>query len=316
MKSRTDLLIRVSELYYEQDLSQHEIAKLLGISRPTVSRLLDEAKETGIVEIKVNSPIRKDPALSLRLRDRLHLKDAIVVNGSYDYCKALRRCCEAALHFTNTTLQNNMTVGICWGAATRFLCDLMEEHPYDQPYYNVNVVQMVGCLGSGNPNVDGLELALRMSKSLGGTYSNIYAPAFVSNAQVQSYLVKEPQIEATLRKAEHLDIILTSVGSLDSGTSLHKAGFYTDETLADLVGRGAVGHLLARPFDADGREVPAADLFPVGAQLSTLANATWSVAVNASEDKAEGLLAAVRSGYVNTIVVDQPLARKLLALAG
>ncbi|MFR1150587.1 MAG: MarR family transcriptional regulator [Butyricicoccus sp.] len=59
MSSRTDLLVRISELYYQQNLSQQDISKITGISRPTISRLLDEAKETGVVEIIVHSPINK-----------------------------------------------------------------------------------------------------------------------------------------------------------------------------------------------------------------------------------------------------------------
>ncbi len=316
MKSRVDLLIRVAECYYEQNLSQNEIANMLGISRPTVSRMLDEAKEAGIVEIKVNSPIRKDPHLSVALRNSLGLQEAIVINGSYEYEKALRRCCNAALHFCNTLLQNNISIGITWGLATRYLCELMEENPYKQPYYNINVVQMVGCLGSGNPSVDGLELALRMSKALGGTYSNIYAPIYVRNKVVQSYLLKEPQIETTLRMSEHLDILLTSIGSIDTQTSLYQAGFYTEQTLESLVAQGAVGHLLARPFDNEGNEVAANELFPVGAPLSVLNDIQWSIAVNASAQKAQAVLAAVRSGFVNTIVVDQALAHALLELIG
>lgn len=315
MKSRTDLLIRIAELYYEQGLSQNEIAQLAGLSRPTVSRMLEEAKEVGIVEIRVNSPIRKNASLSSALRDQLRLREAIVVDGSYSYEKALMRCCDAALRFCNTILQNNMSIGICWGTATRMLCDLMEQHPYEHPFYNVDIVQMVGCLGSGDPSVDGLELAFRMSRCLGGTYSNIYAPVFVSNQIVQQYLLKEPQIETTLRKAEHLDIVLTSVGSIDDKTSLQLAGFYTDTTVANLMKRGAVGHLLARPFDAQGEELIAPHLCPVGAPLSALRGAEWSIAVNASAQKAQGVLAAARSGYVNVLVIDQPLAERLLEIA-
>ena len=50
MSSRTDLLVRISELYYQQNLSQQDISKITGISRPTISRLLDEAKETGVLK--------------------------------------------------------------------------------------------------------------------------------------------------------------------------------------------------------------------------------------------------------------------------
>ena len=63
MSNRVDLLVHISELYYQQELSQQEISQIMGISRPTVSRLLDEAKETGVVEVIIHSPIVKHPKL-------------------------------------------------------------------------------------------------------------------------------------------------------------------------------------------------------------------------------------------------------------
>jgi deoxyribonucleoside regulator len=311
MEERTELLVRVAELYYEQGLNQSDISDILGTSRPTVSRLLDEAKEAGVVEIIVHSPIRKDPQLSHELRTALGLREAVVISGSYDYEKGLYRCCEAAIQFFNTIIENNKTIGITWGAAPKFLCDIMEPHEY----YNVNVVQMVGCLGTGDPNMDGLELALRMSKSLGGTYSNIYAPIYVESETVYSYLVAEPQIEATLKKAMHTDIILTGIGSLDESTTLQKAGYLTDRDRADLISKGAVGHLLARPFNQEGVEIPIQGKYTIGAPLEAMRAAEWSIGISSAEFKAAAALAAVRGGYLNTLIVDLKLAREILALA-
>lgn len=310
MEDRTELVVRAAELYYEEGLNQNAIAGILGTSRPTVSRLLDEAKETGVVEIVVHNPIRKDPKLSYALRTGLGLRDALVVTGSYDYRKALRRCCESALQCFNTVMEHNRTIGISWGAVPQNLCEMMEE----REYYNVNVVQMVGCLGTGNPNVDGLELALRISKKLGGTYSNIYAPIYVESRVVHDYLVAEPQIDATLKKAMHTDVILTGIGSLDAGTTLQQAGYWTDRDRMELLGRGAIGHLLARPFDAAGREVPLEGRYIIGAPLEAMKRAEWSIGVSAGEFKAEATLAAIRGGYINVLVADEKLARRLLEL--
>ncbi len=312
MENRTDLLVRVAELYYEQGLNQNEIAKLLSISRPTVSRLLDEAKDAGVVEIIVHSPIRKDPTLSYALRNTFRLREAIVINGAYDYPKALRRCCEAASHFFNTIMDNNKSVGIAWGSVPQLLCELIEEHPY----YNVNVVQMVGCLGTGNPNVDGIELALRISKRLGGTYSNIYAPIYVGSEAVYSYLVSEPQIEATLRKAAGVDIILTGIGSFNPETTLQRAGYWTDKDRMDFISKGAVGHMMARPYDKDGNEVTMEGRYTIGAPLSAMRNADWSIGIAAGAFRADAVLGGVRGGYLNALVTDQALAQELLRLSG
>lgn len=308
MAERADLLVRVAELYYEQGLNQNEVAKLLNVSRPTVSRLLDEAKEAGVVEIVIHSPIRKDPKLSFTLRNTFGLREAIVISGEYEYHKALRRCCEAACQFFSTIMENNLTIGIAWGEATRNLCELLPE----REYYNAHVVQMVGCMGTGNPNVDGIELALRISKSIGGTYSNIYSPIYVGNEVVHSYLVNEPQIKATLHKANNVDIFLTGIGSLDPDTTLQQAGYFTDRDMMDLIARGAVGHLLARPYDRNGTPIPLENRYPIGAPLSVLHNAQWSIGISAAAFKAEAVMGAIRGGYINVLVADQALARAML----
>lgn len=309
---KEDLLIRVAELYYQQGLSQKEIADIIEMSRPSVSRLLDEAKESGIVEIIIHSAVRKNPQLSNQLREALGLREAIVVAGDYDYERGLKICGEAAAAFLGSVLENNQTLGISWGPATKYFCEAAPE----REYYNVNVVQMVGCLGTGNPEVDGLELAMRLSGKLKGTYSNIYAPVFVDNELVHSYLIAQTQIASTLRRATQTDVIFTGIGSIgDEQSTLQLAGYITDEDRAQLDARGCAGHLLARFFDDDGREMRLDNLHTISAPLECMSAARWSVGIAATEKKARAALAAVRGGYLNTLIVDESLSRRLLALA-
>ena len=75
MNNHESLLVHVAQLYYQQNLNQSEISKIVGLSRPTVSRMLEEAREVGIVEIIVHDPIRKNHDLSARLRDQLGLRE-------------------------------------------------------------------------------------------------------------------------------------------------------------------------------------------------------------------------------------------------
>ena len=289
MSSRTDLLVRISELYYQQNLSQQDISKITGISRPTISRLLDEAKETGVVEIIVHSPINKNPQLSHLVRTTFGLRDAVIVAGDYEFDQSLTRCA---------------------------LCDVLEPTDYSD-YYNVTVVQMVGCLGTGNPRVDGLELALRLSKKVHGTYSNIYAPVYVDSELVYSYLTAEPQIEATLKKAGTVDIILTGIGSLnDANGSLYKSGCYNAEERKELMRRGAVSSLLGRMFDINGNEVQLDSRYVISAPLEAMRTPSWSIGINASAEKAECTLAAVHGKYTNVLVADEALARRMLEMEG
>ena len=46
---RRELLARVAHLYHKEDLSQGEISEILKVSRSSVSRILQEALEEGII---------------------------------------------------------------------------------------------------------------------------------------------------------------------------------------------------------------------------------------------------------------------------
>ena len=75
-------LAEVSWLYYGEDRTQEQIARETGLSRPTISRMLREARERGIVEIRVHYPFQTAVVLEEALRSRLGLRDCQVLAGS------------------------------------------------------------------------------------------------------------------------------------------------------------------------------------------------------------------------------------------
>jgi deoxyribonucleoside regulator len=315
MNNNIDQLIRVSELYYEEGLSQQEISRIMDVSRPAVSRMLTEARDCGIVEIKVNSPIRKNAELSKRIREVFGLRDVIVVKGSYSYERGLHRCCEAAVDYSSTILTNGMTIGTAWGMVPRYLCELFNERRDDFKYYNIDVVQMVGCLGAGNPEMDGVEIALRLARSLGGMYYNIYAPVYVSSKPLYDSIMEEPLTRATLRRAQQVDVTYMGIGSYDDTTSLQRAGYLNDNSRRELIAAGAAGHMLARPYDKDGNEIQMKGRYVVGAPLETMHKVSLSIGISAAAFKATAVYSAIKGGYINVLIIDEPLASALLELA-
>ena len=70
-RDKQQLSIEAARLYYLSDYSQQEIAKQLDLSRPTVSRLLQYAKEKGYVQITVMDPFEDLNELSLLLKENM-----------------------------------------------------------------------------------------------------------------------------------------------------------------------------------------------------------------------------------------------------
>ncbi len=312
MKEREELLMRAVELYYQQNLSQNEVAKIIGVSRPMVSRLLIEARNTGVVEIKIHSKIKKNGDLSYKLRNKFNLKDAIVVAGEYNYEEATQKCGIVAAEFLHSILENNMTIGITWGPMINALCDSLET----REYYNVRILQMVGCLGSGNPEIDGIEIAHRISKKVNGTYSNIIAPAYVDNQYIQEYLLSQPQIASTIKNAGNSDIIISGVGSIyNNSSTLRISGFLKEDTRLKMIEKGCVGHIAARFFDTAGNEMFLENHLPIAVSLDTLSKAKWSIGICAAANRAKSVITAIKSGFINTLIADESIADEMLRIS-
>ena len=135
-----DKMVLIANLYYREKLSQAEIAKRLGISRPWVSRLLAKAEELGIVQIKINAPVSGVISLGERLQERFGLQFAAVVENtgeSRDYVAA------AAVNYFISKVKMDDVIGIGWGDTIfRFL----QEVPKMQ-WPQVKIVPLSGSFG-------------------------------------------------------------------------------------------------------------------------------------------------------------------------
>lgn len=75
MKDDKRLLIKVCKMYYEEDMTQSQIANATGIYRTTVGRMLKKAREEGIVKITIDDHIGTHYDLERELEQLLGLKE-------------------------------------------------------------------------------------------------------------------------------------------------------------------------------------------------------------------------------------------------
>ena len=311
MSKNDNLLAYVAELYYERGLSQQEIGSIIGSSRPTVSRLIEEAKRQGIVRIIIETSVSKNNKLSNKLRRAFDLRDAIVVNASFDFDKSIDICGKAAAALLSTYLQPGMTLGVTWGRSVNAVVDAID----DNVFYDINVAQMVGCISMGNPAIDGFSTAQRLARKMHGSYSSINTPLFVEGKEVYNYLINEPMIRDALSKANNVDVCVNGVGSFDDRkNSIHQSGYFESYNLDRYKEKGAVASFAGRFIDIQGRQVDVDNIYTISAPLDVIRNASVSIVINATAEKAETTLAALNGGFADILVVDEPLAGKLLEL--
>lgn len=313
MIERSELLAQVASLYYEDNLTQAEIARRIGASRPTISRMLQEAREAGVVEITIHYPWKADSELEHDLAARFHLRQArVLVGRGRPYEEILRGLGVLAARYLESTLAEDTILGISWGTAAYSTLQAL------QPDRNlpITVVQMIGAVGMGDSRIDGPDLARLLANVYGGKYRYLHAPLIVEDAHVREALLQEPRIQETLSLAHRADVALVGIGSLATEvSSLLRAGYLDQEALAQLRAQGAVGDVCARHYDAQGRVLDIElNHRIVGIELEALRDIEQVIGVAGGEAKAEAILGALRGGHVNVLVTDDAAARKVLAM--
>ncbi|GMA73351.1 hypothetical protein GCM10025885_24000 [Tetragenococcus osmophilus] len=109
-------LVRVSSMYYEEGMTQAEIARNMGVSRSLISKMLIDAKEAGVVEIFINSKSSYSIRLERELELQYDLKRVLVVDTLDLEANEVKKMAarEAAL-WLQKMIKGNKKLGISWG---------------------------------------------------------------------------------------------------------------------------------------------------------------------------------------------------------
>ena len=308
-----ELLAHVASLYYEEDLTQAEIARRIGTSRSTVSRMLQEARDAGIVEIIIHHPWRTVPELERELVRRFHLYQARVLQArGKRYPEVLKGLGVLAARHIDGILTDGMTLGISWGTAVFSTVQALRP----KRRLPIRVVQMIGAVGTSDPLIDGPDLARLLANVYGGEYRYLHAPLIVESPQVREALLQEPHIRETLEMARKADLALVGIGSpRPEVSSLLRAGYLDREALARLREQGVVGDICARHYDIHGRilDIPLNRRI-VGIEPEDIHTIGQVIGVAGGEPKAEAILGALRGGCVDVLITDDTAVERVLAL--
>ncbi len=312
-KEKERLLAEVATLYYYDGLTQEKIAQKLGLSRSTVSRMLNEARRRGIVEIHINYLWETDQSLQNSLTERFGLGTARVLRvETEDYKRILHGLGALAARYIEGILRENSVLAIGWGTAVHQVVEAFR--PMRIP--GIQVVQMIGAVGSGDPFIDGPELARILAQKLGGKWHYLHAPLIVEEEALQKALIAEPRLKKTLELATKADVAIVGIGSVEpSISSLIRAGYITLEELAAIRARGAVGDVCARHFDIHGRILDIdINRRIIGITPEQLKKIRCVVGVAGGKAKAPAILGALRGGFIDVLVTDCETAKEVLRL--
>ena len=316
--SRADelrLLTRIARLYYEQNHTQAEIAVQLDLSQARVSRLLNSARDEGIVRISVTVPRATYPQLEEALEAEFGLKEAIVVDSvADDEDQLFRDIGSAAAFYVETTLKQSEVLGISsWSATLLAMVDAM--HPFNRDT-QAKVIQILGGVGNPAAEVHATQLAQRFAQLVRGETFLLPAPGIVGSAEARRVLLSDPFVQETFRLMDDVTIALVGIGSLRPSSLLTDSGnIFSDKDIGRLAELGAVGDICQRFFDAEGKPVMSpVDDRVIGMDFGQLKKVPRVVGAAGGARKTEAIRAAAIGGWINVLVTDRATAERLLAM--
>ena len=306
------LLAEVARAYYEQELTQEEIAKEFGVSRSQISRYLADARARGVVQIRIVAPDGHNRSLEKALRKRFgQLQQVVVASVFSELDSSIRRAvARAGARLVEQVVTANSVV--CFGAG-RTLAHLVQLiAPLD--LRNVSVVQAMGNAGHQALEIDYDAISRAAAMAFGGRAYQINAPAILGpGASAAELEGSNPQLAEALLIARSADVYVVGVGTLSLDEIYVSTGLIKETDLRALRREGAVGDICGNFFDDKGRQLT--DRFNdrvVGIRLDDLRRARLALACSGGEDKSAAVYGALVGRWINGLVTDELTAKSVL----
>ena len=306
----SSLLYKIARAYYEDALTQDQIGKRFGLSRIKVSRLLQQARQSRVVQITITPPADSFGDLERDLENVYGLDEVIVVSTENDdQREVVPRLGLAGATYLARCLGDQQVLDLSWG--TTLLAVIEALAPQNLP--DLRVVQMLGGLGRLESETYGADLTMRMAQTLGARMRLLPSPGIVSSKLVRDALLQDVNIAETLALAARADLALVGIGSPMLGSVVLETGILNEDDLVGLQALGAVGDIALRFFDEAGRAIdhPINDRI-IGLDLGQIAQIPRVIGVAGGAGKYEVIRGAVRGRLVDVLITDEITATRLL----
>ena len=307
--------VEVAKLYYIDELDQKEIAKKLDVSRPTVSRLLQYARENQIVNIEIHNPYAK----AIELGEELSKKygaDIVVVPDNYDDLEEPLEVVTAyAANFLFQLVKEDNTIGIGWGktinALSKQLLKLSQSESYKAPS-GLDVVQLKGSVSLSHAETYAYQAINNFSQVFNTRPQYLPLPTIFDEVSTKDTVEADRFMNRILTLGREADIAVFSAGTVRKNALLFQLDYLTDSEKENLR-KHAVGDIVSRFIDSKGNVVDEElNKRTVGIQLEELKDIKYSILIASGTSKVSGVHATLTGGYCNHVIIDTLLAQNLI----
>ena len=302
MNYEESLMVKAAWYYYFENMTQQAIAERLSISRMRVIKLLETARQTGVIQFRLRSDGVGMMQQSQQLMDKYRLKDVFLIpEVSPGEAHPNESIARAGAMYIADRLGDNACVNVGYGdTLSRTINHLatMVQSP-------VTCISLTGGVSNYLPN----------------TRSNVFnaklylmpAPLLASSAEMASAMREESSVSEIIRMNGLSSFTLVGIGALGENATVFHSGLLGPTDMFYLKMHHAVGDLLGHFIDKDGNliQTPIEDRL-ISTPLDTLKAMPNVIGLAAGQEKIEAIRAVLRGGYLDILITDETTANLLL----
>lgn len=304
-----DLLVEIAVMYYLEGKTQTEISKEMYMSRPKVSRLLKKARDYNIVDININYDSDNFNRVIKQVKHRFNVETVVLVKTLKTEQDTIKEIGRAAAHELKFHLKDGLKIGMSWGRTVRSLVSSFKP----KKLKDIKVIELFGAVEYVEDHQQFLSIGYEFSKKINGTFFSLPSPLYINDKATRKTLIHNPIIKNTLKMIDECDLIITSLGVVNSDLPQRIWDAHVDEkTRQELLDLGAQGYLCAHFFNEKGEFIDhEMNKNLIGIQTQTIATKKMMLLAG-GKSKCKAIYSILQGGYVNTLISDDQTMKRLL----
>lgn len=302
------LNIRIAWYYYVTDSTQQQIADRFGITRVRVNKALATCRESGIVQIRINSKLESCVRLEHALQQRYGLREVIVVPSPEDEKHIFKVLGVGASPYLHDQLQDGCSLGVGWGRTLRHT--ILETR--GRPLPKMSVISLMGGLNYGSAT-NTIEIAASCARLFRCSYYYLAAPIYMDSEASRDTILAQESIRNAYRKAREVDLAMVTVGDLSESSTMLNLGLVSQEDAQALRSAGAVGDILGHYLDRDGQLIDhPLNRRAISLSLEDLAALDKVILISGGLNKLEIIRGVLLRKLAHVLVTDERVAERLI----
>lgn len=316
-------ILKSAYLYYIKNLPQTEIAEIMNISVTTVSRLIKKARDEKIIEFVIRDPYIECIYLEEELRKIFGLKDVVIAPNDFvgkmdsneNTNESIKKlvALEGARYLQRIITKDDV-LGITWGTTMYYLIH------YLNPCQKVDAafVTLHGSIAGCDHELDVRTLVSRMAMAFGGRQYYLLTEALMSSKKLADSIKMEKNSQVVFDMFDKVNIAINGIGSMYPKLSSVLSGrsYLAENELENLIQENVYGDIALRFINGNGQEC-GSELKDrtIAIDLEKFKKIKTKITISSDETKAHTILAALKGGLIDVLIIDYALGNAIIDLA-